>query len=93
MRANSPFESPRDHLLTALAVAAPYLLALLVMAVAWLLIGRPAHLVVQRFPASVNQQSVAENRAGVAHKRPTRQLPAVASPHMEAIADGRGTSP
>ena len=91
VRANFPFDSPRDLLLTALAVAAPYLLAMLVT-VAWLLIGRAAHPVVQRFPASVNQQSVAENRAGVAHKRPARHVPAVVSSRIEAIADGRATS-
>jgi hypothetical protein len=80
VRANSPFDSPRDLLLTALAVAAPYLLAMVVVAVAWLLIGRAAHPVVPRFPASANQQAVAENRAGVAHTRPARQPRAVASP-------------
>jgi hypothetical protein len=40
VRAYSPFGSPRDVLLTALAAAAPYLLAVLVAAVTWLLAGR-----------------------------------------------------
>ena len=92
VRANSPFDSPRDLLLTALAVAAPYLLTTLVVAVAWPLIGRSEHSVVQRFPTSANRQSEAETRAGVAQRCPARQLPAVISSHMEAIAHGRSTS-
>jgi hypothetical protein len=92
VRANAPFDSPRDLLLTALALTAPYLLAML-FAVAWLLIGRAAHRVGQRFPASANSQSAAESPAGVARERPARQRPVVATPLMEAIADGRATSP
>jgi hypothetical protein len=40
VRATSPFGSPRDALLTALAAALPYLLVVFVAAVAWLLAGR-----------------------------------------------------
>ena len=40
VRATSPFGAPRDVLLTALAVALPYLLVVFVAAVAWLLTGR-----------------------------------------------------
>jgi hypothetical protein len=40
VRTNSPFGSPRDVLLTALAAAVPYLLVVFVAAVAWLLAGR-----------------------------------------------------
>ena len=40
VRATSPFGAPRDVLLTALAVAMPYLLVVFIAAVAWLLAGR-----------------------------------------------------
>lgn len=40
VRANSPFDSPRDMLLTALAAALPYLLVMFVAVVAWLLAGQ-----------------------------------------------------
>ncbi|MGH2615507.1 MAG: hypothetical protein ACRDJC_09735 [Thermomicrobiales bacterium] len=42
VRAASPFTPPRDVILTALAIAAPYLLAALVVAVTWFVTGRAA---------------------------------------------------
>lgn len=50
--AASPFGTPRDLILTAFVAAAPYLVAVLVAAGAWLLTGRTARRsAVRPFPA------------------------------------------
>jgi hypothetical protein len=57
--ATSPFGPPRDVLLTALAVVAPYLLAVLVAGVTWLLTSRTAaQPAAEPFPASSALQAV-----------------------------------
>ncbi len=67
--AATPFGSPRDIILTALAAAAPYLLALLVAAVTWLLASqRDAQPVVEPSPARHEQKgSPASWPAALAH--------------------------
>jgi hypothetical protein len=59
VRAASPFDSPRDVLLTGLAAAAPYLLVVFVAAVAWLLAGRTlAQPAAEPVPASSSIQPI-----------------------------------
>jgi hypothetical protein len=60
VRANSPFGPPRDALLTALAIAAPYLLIVLVAAVTWLLTSRTASQ-----PAAESFSASSARQAGV----------------------------
>ena len=62
VRADSPFGPSRDALLTALAIAAPYLLIVLVAAMTWLLTSRTAsQLAAEPFSASSARQAGVES--------------------------------
>ena len=94
VRAISPFGSPRDALLTALAAAAPYLLAVLVAAVTWLLAGRAAaQPAAEPLPAPPDPQAGDRERAGGARERQGPRWTAAASPLTGTAADGRYHSP
>ena len=60
VRADSPFGPPRDALLTALAIAAPYLLIMLIAAATWLLTSRTASQ-----PAAESFSASSARQAGV----------------------------
>jgi len=80
VRANSPFGPPGDALLTALAIAAPYLLAVLVAAVTWLLTSRTAAQPTEPFPASSPGLAVDHSLAGGTRERQGRRRNAAAFP-------------
>ena len=84
VRANSPFGPPRDLLLTALAVSAPFLLAVLVAAVTWLLVGRTAaQPAAEPFPAASDPQGMARELVGEVRGRPLRRWTTASTPHGE----------
>jgi hypothetical protein len=68
--AASPFGPPRDALLTAVAVAAPYLLAVLVAAVMWLLVDQTA---AEPERAAPDLQAMTRERGGEVRARPGRR--------------------
>ena len=88
VRANSPFGSPQDMLLTMLAVAAPYLLAVLVAAVTWLLTSRTAAQPAEPFPASSPGLAVDHSLAGETREGQGRRRIAAAFP--SATTNGSG---
>ena len=64
VRASSPFGPPRDVLLTGLTAAAPYLLAVLIAAVAWLFAtGTAAQPAAEPLPGSSAEPAVDRARA------------------------------
>ena len=82
VRASSPFGPPRDMLLTVLAVAAPYLLAVLIAAVMWLLTTLTSRAatqpVAELLPASSARLAVDHALAGGTRERQGRQRIAAA---------------
>jgi hypothetical protein len=82
VRASSPFGPPRDMLLTVLAVTAPYLLAVLVTAVMWLLTTLTSQAATQPVaelsPASSARLAVDHALAGGTRERQGRQRIAAA---------------
>jgi hypothetical protein len=82
VRASSPFGPPRDMLLTVLAVTAPYLLAVLVAAVMWLLTTLTSQAATQPVaelsPASSARLAVDHALAGGTRERQGRQRIAAA---------------
>jgi hypothetical protein len=86
-RAYSPFGSPRDVLLTALAAALPYLLAVFAAAVAWLLAGRAvARPAAEPFAASSTVQAI--DRTGAGGTREWRGLRQIAAAVPRSTSKG-----
>jgi hypothetical protein len=85
VRASSPFGPPRDMLLTVLAVTAPYLLAVLVTAVMWLLTTLTSQAATQPVaelsPASSARLAVDHALAGGTRERQGLQRIAAAFPY------------
>jgi hypothetical protein len=96
VRANSPFGSPRDMLLTMLAVAVPYLLAELVAAVTWLLTSRTAAQPAEPFPASSPGLAFDHSLAGGTRERQGRRRIAAAFPSVatnDSVPAARASRP
>jgi len=92
--ATSPFGAPRDVLLTALAVALPYLLVVFVAAVAWLLTGRTAAQPAEPFPASSLGLTVDHSLAGGTREgQGRRRIAAAFAPAINGSVPTAGASP